>query len=154
MNSILGLLEGWRPPQLSWGEEQGTPWTGRQSITVLTQTDSRINNEDMFGLWEEAGGLAEKPRGHREKMQTQHRRSPNGRLSQTHVVHVITEKKKGPGISTLNIIFTPNITKPQYQANTLLCKSLEPFLTSLYFARKKRNRCNDFLRKCKCKWNI
>lgn len=84
MNLILGLLEGWRPPQLSWCEEQGTPWTGRQSITVLMQADSRINNEDMFGLWEEVEVLEEKPRGHREKMQNQHRRSPNSQLSQTH----------------------------------------------------------------------
>jgi len=77
--------------QLTSGERQGTPWTGRQTIAGLTHRDKQpftltftpldnlelsinlVPNLYVFGLWEEAG---ENPRWHGETMQTPHRRAP------------------------------------------------------------------------------
>ncbi len=82
----------WSRSQLSLGEQQGTPWTGRQSVTgptyrdrqpltlILTSTgnlESPINLH-VFGSWEEAAVPRENSCRDEENMQTPHRRAPVG----------------------------------------------------------------------------
>ena len=87
---------GWSPSQRTSGERQGTPWTGRQSITgphrdkqphtlTLTSKDNlelSINLTCMFfGRWEEARVPGENPRIHGAEHANSTQKGPSWELN-------------------------------------------------------------------------